>query len=141
MRSPNGFAVQYSQLTQVEAVVVAGSYSANQADPNSDLDIYVYTRSAVPLNVRSQIATEQASLAEVDNCFWEPGDEWIDAETEIRLDVMFRSTEWIEDQLDRVLQQHKASIGYSTCFWHNVLTAKILYDCNDWYHHLQQGVW
>ena len=42
-------------------------------------------------------------------------------------------------ELDRVLQQHEASVGYSTCLWHNVLASQVLYDRNGWFHGLQQA--
>jgi TRAP-type mannitol/chloroaromatic compound transport system substrate-binding protein len=52
---------------------------------------------------------------------------------------MFRSPEWIEEQLDRVLRRHEASVGYSTCFWHNVRTSRALFDRSDWFARLQQA--
>jgi predicted nucleotidyltransferase len=130
---------RYRLLPQVEAVAMAGSQTAGTADDSSDIDLYVYLRSEIPLSVREEIATARAEYAEVDNRFWEPGDEWIDADTGIHVDVMFRSVEWIEEQLDRVLRKYEASVGYSTCLWYNVLSSQALYDRNGWFQGLQQA--
>lgn len=51
---------------------------------------------------------------------------------------MYRTPNWIEEQLDKVLVKHQASVGYSTCFWWNVLNSQILYDRDGWYKQLQQ---
>lgn len=131
-------AQRYSEVPQVETVALGGSLSAHTDDSGSDLDLYVYTRDDIPRDVRADIASEQSQHMEIDNQFWEPGDEWIDPDTGIHVDVMFRSCTWIEEQLDRVLQHHQSSLGYSTCLWHNVLASQILYDRNAWFAQLQQ---
>ena len=131
-------AARYAALTQVEAVAAAGSLSSGVADAGSDIDMYVYVLDDIPVAVRRQIATTQAERAEVDNRFWEPGDEWIDAVSGIHVDVMFRWTSGIEEQLDRVLRRHEAAVGYTTCFWHNVLSSRILFDPTGWFTRLQK---
>lgn len=128
---------EYAALPTVAAVAIAGSQATGLADAGSDIDLYVYSREPLPLEARRAIATGAASRAEVDNQFWEPGDEWVDAATGIHVDVMFRSPAWIEEQLDRVLRRCEASVGYSTCFWHNVLTSQVLYDPHGWFAALQ----
>jgi hypothetical protein len=130
-------AAQYGTLSQVEAVALGGSWASGTAEPGSDIDLYVYTVAEIPVEVRAELVQARATYAEVDNQFWEPGDEWIEAETGIHVDVMFRSTAWIENQLDRVLRRYEASIGYSTCLWHNVAFSKALYDRNGWFATLQ----
>ena len=116
------------------AVALAGSRAASSNDSASDFDLYIYATGDVPVEFRRSLAGPDA---EIDNRFWETGDEWIDASTGAQLDVMYRSPAWIEDQLDRVLVRHEASIGYSTCFWYNVLHSEARHDPQGWYRQLQ----
>ncbi len=115
---------------------MAGSQTSPFADPHSDVDLYVYASEIVPQSIRAEVARD-ARRAEIGNSFWEPGDEWIDGETGISVDVMFRTTPWIEDQLDRVLRRHEASVGYSTCFWYNVQNSHPLFDRVGWFKRIQ----
>jgi len=121
--------------SSVVAVALAGSRAAASHDRNSDFDLYVYATAEIPIEFRRALA---GPAAEIDNRFWEPGDEWIDAVSGAHFDVMFRAPSWIEDQLNRVLVRHEASIGYSTCFWYNVLHSEALYDPQGWYARLQE---
>ncbi len=134
----HAIAERYGKVPEVEAVVLAGSLTSGVADRGSDIDLYVYTRAEIPLEARTNIAKANSEYAEVNNQFWEPGDEWIDTVTGIHVDVMFRSVDWIEKQLNRILKRHEASVGYSTCFWHNVILSQALYDRSGWYRKLQQ---
>lgn len=117
--------------------MVAGSRTSEFPDDDSDVDLYVYLTEDIPLDVRGEIAAGSPH-AEIGNATWEPGDEWVDAETRIRVDVMYRHVRWIEEQLDRVLVQHQASVGYSTCFWYNVLHSQVLFDRGGWFVALQR---
>jgi predicted nucleotidyltransferase len=134
----NRVARQFASLDQVEAVALSGSQTSELHDSNSDIDLYVYVTSLVPLEVRRRIA-DGAERAEIGNEYWESGDEWIDRETGIAIDVMFRHVTWIEEQLDRILRQHKAAVGYSTCFWYNVRYSQVLFDRHGWLNNLKSS--
>jgi predicted nucleotidyltransferase len=127
----------YAAIATVETVVLSGSQTSGLGDGASDIDLYVYSRSPISLEERTRVATG-ARRAEIGNAFWEPGDEWVDGPTGISIDVMFRDCRWIEEQLDRVLKHHQASIGYSTCFWYNVLHSESLFDRYGWFGQLQE---
>ncbi len=124
-----------SEAHAVEAIVLSGSRTSGFDDDSSDIDVYVYTHDSISLETRAQVAAG-ARRAEIGNNFWEPGDEWVDSDTGISVDVMFRDVHWIEDQLDRILKYHQASIGYSTCFWYNVLHSEPLFDRAGWFQEL-----
>jgi hypothetical protein len=129
---------EYADLPQVEAIALGGSQTTEVSDEISDIDLYVYLNADLPVEDRREIAKKFDHHPEVGNSFWEHGDEWIDSASGTPLDVMFRTIGWIEEQLARILEKHEASVGYSTCFWHNVLSSQILFDRNDWFTKLQQ---
>jgi hypothetical protein len=105
------------------------------------VDLDVYAPATIPLEQRAAPAAEMADPAapvEIGNDFWEAGDEWTERGSGIALDILYRTPQWIEDQLDRVLVRHEASLGYTTCFWHAVSNSQPLYDPTGWYAQLQE---
>lgn len=121
----------YAQCPVVEAVALAGSYTTGCNDSQSDIDLYVYAKTEIPLDVRKQVCVTRSRYYELDNRFWEPGDEWFDL-AGLKVDVMFRTISWIEERISDVLDRHIAATGYSTCFWHNIVTCRILFDRTAW---------
>jgi len=134
-RLVTGLAEKFGEIKSVRAVALAGSRGAGNSDGESDFDLYVYSEQEIPTAFRRELLGDEA---EIDNRFWEPGDEAVEAQTGAKLDIMYRSPGWIEDQLDRVLSRHEGSIGYSTCFWFNVLHSEALLDRERWYARLQE---
>jgi len=59
-------ASHYSSLPQVEAIVMAGSQTADTADQQSDLDLYVYTKLEIPLDVRENLHQLELAVARED---------------------------------------------------------------------------
>jgi len=127
-------ASRFAKFPHVIAVVLAGSRGGGTSDRESDFDIYVYASAEVPVEFRRALL---GNGAEIDNRFWEPGDESYDLAAGLKLDIMYRSPKWMEDQLDRVLVRHEAAIGYTTCFWSNVLHSDPLFDRGGWFQQLQ----
>lgn len=125
---------RFAELPYVVAVVLAGSRGGGTSDPDSDFDIYVYASAEVPVEFRRALLGDGA---EIDNRFWEPGDESSELAAGLKLDIMYRSPEWMENQLDRLLVRHEASIGYTTCFWFNIVHSEPLFDREGWFQQLQ----
>lgn len=90
---------EFAALPQVVALALAGS-RINEADESSDFDFYVYVCAEIPTNVRADTARKFATRIEINNQFWETGDEWIDTNSGCVVDVMYRTRVWIEEQLD-----------------------------------------
>ncbi len=131
-------AEEFAEIPSVVAVALSGSQATQIADSASDLDIYVYLDEEIPIQKRATIACKFADRIEIDNRFWEPGDEWVDRDSKRGVDIMYRTPTWIENQLNQVLIEYQASVGYSTCFWFNVQRSQCLYDRNGWFKQLQQ---
>ncbi len=132
---------EFAAIACVESVAVAGSLSSGHSDADSDVDLYVYGKSVVPVEDREIIARKFAfggdPTVQLDNRFWEPGDEWVEASSGVAFDIMYRTTEWIAGRLDAVLVRHEPSLGYTTCFIHNVRHSECLFDRNGFYAALQ----
>ncbi|MBZ8179718.1 DUF4037 domain-containing protein [Oscillatoria salina] len=131
-------AAEFAVLPQVVAIAWAGSRTNQASDEQSDYDFYVYIEEDIPIEIRTAIAKKFAQKIEINNQFWETGDEWIVTELGIGVDIMYRNPQWIEGEIDRTLIHHQASVGYSTCLWWNVLTSVSLFDRNGWFKKLQE---
>ena len=138
LRLARRVAAEFAPLPEVEAIALAGSLAAGTGDAGSDVDLYVYITSAISLEERVAIVDRLGARdRDLGLQFWDPSDAWHDKETGIEVDVIYWRPDWIEAQLDRVLVEHQASLGYSTCFWHTARNSQILYDRDGWFHRLQ----
>ena len=57
----------FVKTSGVEAVSLGGSAALQKADALSDYDLYVYSRTPVPLEVRERIVSSRASRYQLDN--------------------------------------------------------------------------
>jgi hypothetical protein len=130
-------AAAFGALPAVVAVALAGSRTGPLTDDRSDIDLYVYAREPIPAASRIAIMHQFTDHGGIDERFWEPGDEWIEARTGQGVDIIYRTPRGIEEALDRMLVQYRASIGYSTALWYNVLTSTPLQDRSEWFRGLQ----
>ncbi len=140
----------FAQLPQVEAVALGGSQTVRapssqspsrwSSDAASDIDLYVYTRADISLSVRQAIVGQAggASQASLGLMYWGSGDEWFDARSGIEVDIVYFDADWMAGQIDRVVEQHQASLGYSTCFWHTIRQSRAFHDPNGWLAALQE---
>jgi hypothetical protein len=130
----------FAERSEVEAVALSGSSSGSLTDAASDIDLYVYTHTDIPLDVRTEIMERAggASRASMGLDFWGPGDEWFDAETGIEVDMVYFGAQWMEDQITRVMIEHQPSLGYSTCFPFTIRHSMVFYDPDGWFASMQE---
>lgn len=118
----------FSGFSQVDGILMAGSFTAGTSDVRSDIDLYVYLNTELPAQERKAAVCKISSDFEIDNRFWETEDCFVVAETGIKVELMYRGLDWMREQLERVLDRCEASVGFSTCFVHNYLSSRILFD-------------
>jgi predicted nucleotidyltransferase len=127
----------FVKTSGVEAVSLGGSAALQKADALSDYDLYVYSRTPVPLEVREEIVASRASSYQLDNTFWELEDDWTEPNG-AEFNVMYRSCEQAEEEIDKRLRRHVASLGYTTAWCFSISYSQILADPNGWFANLQR---
>ncbi|MAZ65999.1 MAG: DUF4037 domain-containing protein [Kangiellaceae bacterium] len=118
---------QLKKLPQVDAIALGGSRATGQNDRTSDYDVYVYLNSAVAPSERQALLEAECCYLEVDNQFWETEDDGI-LQDGTPIEFIYRGLDWLAQDLERVVEQGQASVGYTTCIWANLLDCKVLFD-------------
>jgi hypothetical protein len=129
-------AANFAEFDDVEALVLAGSAATGLADEWFDYDLYAYTRGVVPIEFRAKLLKPRAARLELHNTFWEWSDEWVESDGTI-FDLMYRSCDMIEADVEAKLGRGVAALGYSTSLCHSVLQATPVFDRRGWFKTLQ----
>lgn len=131
---------RFGSREEVRAMTLGGSVGAGKADDKSDFDVYIYQTAMIPLSFRSAVAEETGYDANLNMRFFETGDEWFISGIDIMIDIMYRDPNWMENEITRVYEHFEASVGYSTCFLHNLVESFVLFDPDGWYGQLRARV-
>ena len=131
---------EFKKNENIEAIVFSGSSSYEYDDEFSDYDVYIYSKDGVNVEFRKEIAEKFSDVYEVNNQFFENGDEWQLRDSDKVVDIMYRRCCDIEASVDWTWHKFGACVGYSTCFIFNIKNSKILYDKNNWFKLLQDSV-
>lgn len=116
-----------SNFTQTEAVALGGSRASGNDDPKSDYDIYVYCTDRIPVKERDELLGRLCTKYEVGNSYFEYEDNCV-LKDGTSADIIYRELDRFAGFVAYVAEKHKAMNGYTTCFWHNLITSKIVYD-------------
>ena len=119
---------EFKKLEDITSIVLAGSGATGRKDNYSDIDIDIITLKEIPANERKSIIKKFSDIMEIDNNFWGTSDEFIMRNSSIQVDIAYFDFKWLKEKLVSLLEKNEATIGYSTCFWHNVINAMIIYD-------------
>ena len=114
-------------LPQVEAIALGGSRATGRNDEKSDYDVYVYITAGIDEAERRRILEKYCAYMEIGNTFWELEDDVTLADG-IDMDIIYRNLDGFGRTVASVVLDGNAWNGYTTCMWHNLITAKILVD-------------
>lgn len=131
---------RFTVRPEVRAVAMGGSASSGRIDAHSDIDLYIFHKGeVVPLDFRESTVREMgASRTSLNLTYWDTGDEWIDGDTGIEVDIIYWHDHWISGMIDRVITECLPSVGYTTCFAHTIRNCQILFDPDGWLGELQK---
>lgn len=118
---------EFKRFSEVEAIALGGSRGSGRGDEHSDYDIYIYLTEELDREKRRGILERYCTYMEIGNRFWEEEDDCI-LNNGIDMELIYRRIEDIEGNLKYVVDNYGSSMGYTTCFWENVVNSKILYD-------------
>ncbi len=124
---PEKILEELKKYPQVEAIAIGGSRAGDLYDEKSDYDIYVYGSEPVSEEERRRMLSQECSRMEIGNHFWEYEDNCT-LSNGIDLDIIYRNLDVFIRDVSEVAEGFRASNGYTTCMWHNLVTCKIIYD-------------
>lgn len=114
-------------IDEVDAVALGGSRATNANDQKSDYDIYVYCTKELTNEQKSAALLKHCREAEIGNHYWELEDNCV-MNNGICIDIIYRSLGMFEQYIEMITKEGKAFNGYTTCFWHNIVTSMVLFD-------------
>lgn len=121
---------EFKRLGEVIAITLSGSCAIGRNDNYSDIDISIITERDIPIKKREAIVKKFSDFVEVNNRFGRLSDEFILRNSSTQIDISYFDFNWLENELKNILEKYNASVGYSTCFWHNVINSLIVFDKN-----------
>ena len=129
---------EFKRLDEVVAITLAGSCASGRKDNYSDIDIDIITEKDIPIEKRELIVKKFSDLMEINNSFWGASDEFVLRNSSIQVDIAYFDFNCLKSQLENVLEKYNASIGYTTCFWNNVINSLIVFDRYNEFKDLQE---
>ena len=134
---PQNLFKELAQLEQVEALALGGSRAGQHFDKDSDYDVYVYLSAPLSPDIRKEILSKHCSYMEIGNQFWELEDDCV-LNNGIEIELIYRSLDEFDKDLQAVVLEHQAQNSYTTCMWYNLLNSNIIYDQDGHYAALQK---
>ena len=133
---------QLARLDGLVAFAVGGSSVRQVAgvDEASDIDLYAFVQEPLKADAREALinalgVTNRDNLA-VD--YWGASDQWVDPGSGRHVDLMYFEAPWMRQEIEIVLDHHRARLGYTTCFCYTIAHATPLLDPHGWLAEIQR---
>ena len=130
----------FKNFPQVRAIAIGGSNASKQADYLSDIDVYIFVESDIPVKERENFIKQISSKYETGGEYFGSGDEFFADELNIQFDIMYWNTGWFESVVENVWEKYYPSNGYTTAFLYTLHNFEIIYDKNNWLLNLQNKI-
>jgi predicted nucleotidyltransferase len=133
----NNIIDEFKMNENVESVVMSGSITSQSSDSLSDIDLYVYSYNPIDVEFRENLIKKFSNNYELNNQFWESGDEFITKEG-FAFDIMYRHIDFVKNNINDIWVNNYGWVGFTTCILYNIKNSKILYDKNNEFLNLQK---
>lgn len=128
----------FEKYDEVDCIALGGSRSTGESDEKSDFDVYVYCEGGgLSAEQKKAAVEENCSQCEIENHYWELEDNCVLYDG-AGLDIIYRSVDEFEGYLKFVVEEGNAFNGYTTCFWHNIINSRVLFDKSGRFTKLQE---
>ncbi len=131
---------KFEKLEEVEAIAIGGSSVAKTSDSKSDIDVYIFSKTGIPIEIREQIIKPISSCFEIGGEYFGSGDEFYVDNISKQLDVMYWDMNWFEGIVENTWFKHYPQNGYTTCFLYTLKNFEIIYDKSYWLKNLQNKI-
>ncbi|MCL2311472.1 MAG: DUF4037 domain-containing protein [Firmicutes bacterium] len=126
------FITEISRINGIQAIVLGGSRTTKYSDNNADYDIYIYSENGINRDTRQEILSKYSDYYELSNNYWELEDNGL-FKWGIYFDLIYRNLLDITKKIENVVENYQCHNGFTTCLWHNILNAEIIFDKNEIY--------
>ena len=118
----------FQSREEVDAILLAGSRGRTRLpDAYSDFDLYIYTNEELEIEFRRRILEPRTSVLELGNQYWELEDDGV-LNDGFTFELIYREVSNFITRVEACVLSAQATVGYSTCLWHNLLDSYVLFD-------------
>ena len=129
---------EYKKFDEVLSITLTGSGASGKNDFFYDIDIEVILKAEIDANRRSKALKKFSDTIETISGKYGEKDIFILRNSTTEIDVSYYTLDTLKDNLFDVIDNCKASVGYTTCLWKVVSGAFIAYDKENTFKNLQK---